>query len=153
MTARIILSSLLISLLVSCLSKTSPHTASNAVSELPANAPKTTQIVLLGTGTPNPDPDRSGPSVAIVVNGAAYIVDCGVGIVRRAAAAQRTGVEALAANKLTRAFVTHLHTDHTLGYPDLIFTSWGQGRNEPLEVYGPKGIKAMTEHLLFGVYK
>src|SRR5205814_100875 len=94
------------------------------------------------------DPDRSGPSVAIVVNGAAYIVDCGPGIVRRAAAAQRAGVEALAANKLTRAFVTHLHTDHTLGYPDLIFTSWGQGRIEPLEVYGPKGIKAMTEHLL-----
>ena len=46
------------------------------------------------------------------------------------------------------AFVTHLHSDHTVGYPDLIFTPWTIGRRLPLEVYGPKGLKAMTEHLL-----
>jgi ribonuclease BN (tRNA processing enzyme) len=45
-------------------------------------------------------------------------------------------------------FLTHLHSDHTVGYPDLIFTSWVMGRPEPLSVYGPKGIKTMTEHVL-----
>jgi ribonuclease BN (tRNA processing enzyme) len=46
------------------------------------------------------------------------------------------------------AFLTHMHSDHTIGYPDLIFTPWVMGRREPLQVYGPKGIKAMTEHVL-----
>jgi ribonuclease BN (tRNA processing enzyme) len=46
------------------------------------------------------------------------------------------------------AFVTHLHSDHTVGYADLIFTPWTLGRRGPLEVYGPKGLKAMTGHLL-----
>ena len=45
-------------------------------------------------------------------------------------------------------FLTHMHSDHTVGYPDLIFTPWVMGRREPLAVYGPKGIKAMTEHVL-----
>ena len=47
------------------------------------SAPATkTQVVMLGTGTPLPDPDRSGPSTAIVVNGTGYIVDAGTGVVR-----------------------------------------------------------------------
>jgi ribonuclease BN (tRNA processing enzyme) len=44
-------------------------------------------------------------------------------------------------------FVTHLHSDHTVGYPDLILTPWVLGRRHALEVYGPAGIKAMTEHI------
>src|SRR5678815_668562 len=48
-----------------------------------------TQLVILGTGTPIINPDRSGPSVALVVNGSAYLVDFGPGVVRRAAAAAR----------------------------------------------------------------
>jgi ribonuclease BN (tRNA processing enzyme) len=44
--------------------------------------------------------------------------------------------------------VTHLHSDHTVGYPDLILTPWVIGRRVPLEVYGPSGIKSMTEHIL-----
>ena len=61
---------------------------------LPAQIPSSskTQIVMLGTGTPNADPDRSGPSVAIVVNDTPYIVDFGPGVVRRAEAARRKGV-------------------------------------------------------------
>jgi ribonuclease BN (tRNA processing enzyme) len=107
-----------------------------------------TQVILLGTGTPNADPDRSGPAVAIVVNGTAYLIDCGPGVVRRAAAAHRAGVEALEVSRLRRLFITHLHTDHTLGYPDLIFTPWVLERDEPLSVYGPPGTQAMTDHLL-----
>jgi ribonuclease BN (tRNA processing enzyme) len=103
---------------------------------------------MLGTGNPRPDPDRSGPSVAVVVNDTPYIVDFGPGVVRRAAAAFRKGVAGLTMPKLKTAFVTHLHSDHTVGYPDLIFTPWVLGRKEPLEVYGPTGLKAMTEHIL-----
>src|SRR3982074_1312015 len=108
-----------------------------------------TRIVLLGTGTPGPDPDRSGPATAIVVNDTAYLVDFGPGVVRRANAAfLEKGIKALEPTKLRVAFVTHLHSDHTVGYPDLIFTPWTVGRRVPLEIYGPKGLKAMTEHLL-----
>ena len=106
------------------------------------------QVVLLGTGTPNADPERSGPSVAIVVNDTPYLIDFGPGVVRRASAAFRKGVKGLAVKKLARAFVTHLHSDHTAGYPDLIFTPWVLERTEPLKVYGPKGIKAMTANIL-----
>ena len=110
-------------------------------------APKT-QIVLLGTGTPSPDPERSGAATAIVVNGTPYLVDFGPGVVRRAAAAQQKGVSALAVVNLRVAFLTHLHSDHTAGYPDLILTPWAVGRTRPLEVYGPPGLKDMTEHIL-----
>jgi ribonuclease BN (tRNA processing enzyme) len=111
--------------------------------------PSKTQVVLLGTGNPFPDPDRSGPATAIVVNGSAYLVDFGPGVVRRAKAAMfDKGIAALEPTNLTVAFVTHLHSDHTVGYPDLIFTPWVMGRKVPLEVYGPKGIKAMTDHIL-----
>jgi ribonuclease BN (tRNA processing enzyme) len=107
-----------------------------------------TQIVLLGTGTPNADPDRCGPAVAILVNDTPYLVDCGPGIVRRAAAAHRAGICGLAVENLNRLFLTHLHSDHTAGYPDLILTPWVLGRSEPLEVYGPDGTQSMTEHIL-----
>jgi ribonuclease BN (tRNA processing enzyme) len=108
----------------------------------------TTQIVLLGTGTPNADPERSGPSVAIVVNDIPYLVDFGPGVVRRAAAACQAGVAGLAVERLSRAFLTHLHSDHTAGYADLLLTPWVLERAEPLRVYGPAGLKEMTGHLL-----
>ncbi len=106
------------------------------------------KIVLLGTGTPNADPDRSGPALAIVVDDAAYLVDCGPGVVRRAAAAERNGVRALGVSNLTTLFITHLHSDHILGLPDLIFTPWVLEREQPLTVYGPPGTQAMVDHLL-----
>jgi hypothetical protein len=68
------------------------------VAQQQESAPPTshTQIVLLGTGNPVPDPDRSGPATAIVVNGAAYLVDFGPGVIRRAkAAVVDKGVQAL----------------------------------------------------------
>jgi ribonuclease BN (tRNA processing enzyme) len=99
-------------------------------------ATKSTQIVLLGTGTPRPDPKRSGPATAIVVNGVPYLIDAGPGIVRRAAAAYAKGVKALAPANLQTLFVTHLHSDHTVGYPDLIFATWVQGRHSPIKATG-----------------
>ncbi len=112
-----------------------------------------TQIVLLGTGNPPADPDRSGPATAIVVDGTPYLVDFGAGVVRRAkAAVADRGITALEPSNLRVVFVTHLHSDHTVGYPDLILTPWLLGRRVPLEVYGPAGIKAMTEHI-FEAYR
>lgn len=106
------------------------------------------KLVLLGTGTPNACPDASGPSSAVVVGDRAYLVDFGPGVVRQAAKAYRNGIDALRPDRLVTAFCTHLHTDHTAGYPDLIFTPWVLERKEPLRVFGPKGIRDMTEHLL-----
>lgn len=107
-----------------------------------------TRVVMLGTGNPAADPERSGPAVAVIVDGRAYLVDCGPGVVRRAAAAaEKDDIPALKAKELKTVFVTHLHSDHTLGYPDLIFSPWVLGRKEPLEAYGPAGLIAMTDHV------
>jgi ribonuclease BN (tRNA processing enzyme) len=117
----------------------------------PSSAPasSTSKVVLLGTGTPGATPDRSGPATAIVVNDTAYLVDFGPGVVRRASgAASGRGIAALQPTRLRVAFVTHLHSDHTVGYPDLIFSPWTLGRRVPLEVYGPRGLKEMTTHLI-----
>ncbi len=109
-----------------------------------------TRVVMLGTGTPRPDPDRSGPATAIIVNDTPYLVDFGAGVIRRATAAYEKGVSALGYGgvNIKIVFLTHMHSDHTIGYPDLIFTPWVMGRREPLEVYGPRGLTAMTENVL-----
>ena len=115
-----------------------------------------TQIVMLGTGTPIPDPDRSGPGVAIVVDSVAYLFDAGAGVVRRAAAAGRNGIKAFAPStpngqpspRFDRLFLTHLHSDHTLGLADVIFTPWIQGRTTPLDVYGPPGTSHLVNSIL-----
>jgi ribonuclease BN (tRNA processing enzyme) len=114
----------------------------------PTDGGRGTYVVLLGTGTPNADPDRAGPATAVVVDGVAFIVDAGTGVVRRAAAAQRNGVPALAPKRLGHLFLTHLHSDHTLGLPDLLLTPWVLEREEPLAVYGPAGTAAMVGHLM-----
>ena len=105
------------------------------------------RVVLLGTGTPNADPERSGPAVAVIVGEDAYIVDFGPGVVRQAARAFEMGERTLSPANLKYALCTHLHSDHTLGYSDLIFTPWVLGRKEPLKVWGPKGLQTMTDHL------
>lgn len=110
-----------------------------------------TKVVLLGTGNPNPAPNQSGCSVLILVNKTPYIVDFGPGLVRRAAAlTPKYGgkLENFKIAELKRAFLTHLHSDHTTGYPDLILTPWVMGRNAPLEVYGPEGTNKLTTHIL-----
>ena len=105
-------------------------------------------VIVLGSGTPIPYPRRSGPAVAVVAGGRAYLFDAGAGVVRRAEeAAERYRLPALAAPNLTRLFLTHLHSDHTLGYADVILTPWVTGRREAREVFGPRGTAAMTEHL------
>ena len=105
------------------------------------------RLVVLGTGTPYADPDRSGPALAVVLGHEAYLVDAGPGVVRRAAAASKKDLPALNPTNLKRVFLTHLHSDHTLGLPDLMFSPWTLGRDVPLEVYGPPGTRQMTNHI------
>jgi ribonuclease BN (tRNA processing enzyme) len=133
---------------VTALAGLAQQSASHAVSE---QTPRT-RVVLLGTGTPVPDPDRSGPATAIVVDDTAYLVDFGPGVVRRAeSAAIKRRIPAVEPGNLNVAFVTHLHSDHTAGYSDLIFSGWTSGRTVPLQVYGPSGLAAMTAHIFAGL--
>lgn len=107
-----------------------------------------TKLVLLGTGTPFADPTKSGPSLAIVVNNTSYIVDCGPGVVRRAAEASKLGFPSLEASQLKTLFITHLHSDHTIGLADIILTPAVLDRNAPIRIYGPIGSKKMTDDLM-----
>jgi ribonuclease BN (tRNA processing enzyme) len=114
-----------------------------------SQAPRTS-IIVLGSGTPIPDPDRFGPAVAIVVDSVAYLFDAGSGVVRRAAAMANKGVVALQAPRLSRLFLTHLHSDHTLGLNDVLFTPWIQGRKVPLDLYGPPGTARLVQGIVDG---
>ncbi len=136
-----------VGLLFSLALTTTAHTLSQPATTQTPSASRT-QVVMLGTGTPNADPERSGPSVAIVIGDTPYLVDFGPGVVRRAAAAFQNGIRALDVKNLRIAFATHLHSDHTVGLADLIFTPWVLERDTPLQLFGPKGIKDMAAHIL-----
>jgi len=101
-----------------------------------------TEVILLGTGMPYPDPKAQGPATAVVTGGRVLLFDAGVGVMRQvnAAGLPMSGPEAI--------FITHLHSDHTFGYPDLILTSWIMRRRTPLKVYGPPGLRKMTKRFL-----
>jgi len=101
-----------------------------------------TKVILLGTGTPYPSPTHSGPATAVVYGKRFFLFDAGAGIERQINAAK------LPINGPEATFITHLHSDHTLGYPDLILTSWIMRRKKPLQVYGPHGLQRMTDLLL-----
>jgi ribonuclease Z len=100
---------------------------------LHGQAPAPLRVILLGTGYPRPDPERAGPATAVAVGGKVFLVDAGRGVVLRLAATE------LALKSIRAVLLTHLHSDHTSGLPDLFATSWIFGRNAPLEVLGPRG--------------
>ena len=100
------------------------------------------EVVLLGTGYPRPYPDRAGPSTAVVINGKYFIVDAGRAVVLRLSALQQP------MPPIAAVFLTHLHSDHTSGLPDLFNTSWVMGRKQPLQLYGPRGTQEMVDGLL-----
>ena len=96
-------------------------------------------ITLLGTGSPIVDPNRAGPSTLIAAGGQTFLVDCGRGVLMRAAAA---GVQA---SGVTALLLTHLHSDHITDLSDIITTRWVTtiGPN-PLPVIGPPGTAAVV---------
>jgi ribonuclease BN (tRNA processing enzyme) len=109
-----------------------------------------TKVVVLGSGTPAADTRHGGISVAVVVNGQPYIIDCGPGFWRDSQAstpAYGGKIAALEPKKLTRLFLTHLHFDHTEGLSEFMLAPWIYYREGPLQVYGPPGAEDMVHHL------
>jgi ribonuclease Z len=102
-------------------------------------------VTLLGTGSPQPRVDRFGPATLIEAGGQKVLIDCGRG------AAQRIWQLGIPLSKVAAVFLTHLHSDHIVGIPDLWLTGWqpslhGQ-RTHPFRIWGPAGTKAMMDKL------
>ncbi|CAJ1581656.1 ribonuclease Z [[Mycobacterium] wendilense] len=94
------------------------------------------EVTLLGTGSPIPDPNRAGPATLVRTGGQTLLVDCGRGVLQRAAA---LGV---GANALDALLLTHLHSDHITDLGDVIITRWVttfDARPAPLPIIGPPG--------------
>jgi ribonuclease Z len=110
-----------------------------------------TKLIVLGSGTPNPDPDRAGSAYVVVVNETPYLIDFGPGIIRRAASLSPPWggeIEAMTVKNFEHAFLTHIHSDHSAGLADLLLTPWIMGRNKKLNLYGPEGLEQMAASTL-----
>ncbi len=118
-----------------------PAIAATAIS---AQAADSTTVILLGTGMPYPDPATQGPATAVTVGNRIFLFDAGPGVMRQMNAAKLP----IRGGPVTAVFLTHLHSDHTLGLPDLVFTSWVMGRRRPLRIVGPTGTRRMLDHIL-----
>jgi ribonuclease Z len=100
-------------------------------------------VLLLGTGYPRPDPEHAGPSTVVIAGDAWFVIDAGRGATMRLAATD------LKYANMRAVFLTHLHSDHTAGLPDLFNTSWQFGRKTvPLSLYGPPGTKKLAGAML-----
>ena len=110
------------------------------------------KFVILGSGTPNAEPWASGPANAVIIHDKVFLVDCGPGIVRQCTKAFYQGTDELRPQNLQTVLITHMHSDHTAGLPDLILTPWVLERQKPLHVYGPSGIARMCSHIMNAWY-
>jgi ribonuclease Z len=101
------------------------------------------EIVLLGTGSPIPDPNRAGPSTLVRAAGRTFLVDAGRGVLLRAAAAGQS------AGGLTAVLLTHLHSDHVTDLNDVITTRWVTSfAPSPLTLVGPPGTQEVVDGIL-----
>ncbi|MGA7630918.1 MAG: MBL fold metallo-hydrolase [Terriglobales bacterium] len=99
------------------------------------------KITLLGTGTPFPNAERFGSAVLVEAGTKKLLFDCGRGTVIRLAEA------GFNVDEIDDVYLTHLHSDHVTGIPDLWLTGWFLGRQKPLRVWGPSGTRAMAQYL------
>ncbi len=103
----------------------------------------TAEIILLGTGSPLPDPLRAGPSTLVQAGGVNLVIDAGRGVLMRLAAA------GLGPSQITAVLITHLHSDHLTDLNDVITTRWITSfPATPLIVLGPPGTANVVDHLL-----
>jgi ribonuclease Z len=101
------------------------------------------EVIILGSGSPLPHPDRAGPATLVRIGDLDFLFDCGRGVLMRAMSVGAT------APKLTGQFITHLHSDHTTDFNDVITTRWIMSPiPNPLQVYGPVGTARFTEATL-----
>ena len=99
-------------------------------------------LILLGSGYPYPSAERAGPSCAVVVGQRVFIVDSGRGTVMRLAATR------IPWSAIDAVFLTHLHSDHIDGLPDLFHSTWQFGDGKPFDLYGPVGTKSIADGIL-----
>src|SRR5690606_150694 len=98
-----------------------------------------TRLILLGTGGgPRPRRNSSATAQVIIVNEAAYVVDCGDGVARQLAFA---GVPLAT---LRHIFITHHHSDHNADYGNLMWLAWTTGLRTRVDTWGPPPLKRMT---------
>ena len=97
------------------------------------------EVVLLGTGFPRPSNERAGPSTAVLVGTRAFVVDAGRGVTMRLAGAK------IQLSQIQAVFLTHLHSDHTDGLPDLYHSPWVLGRETAFQLYGPDGTREIAD--------
>src|SRR5437764_8921016 len=110
-----------------------------AAAPLAAQTP-TARLILLGTaGGPRPRKSRFPPSQVVVVNGGAYVVDCGNGVANQLV---RAGVPLAT---LRHVFVTHHHSDHNADYGNLLLMAWVSGLRTPVNTWGPPPLARMTK--------
>jgi len=100
---------------------------------------KILRVILLGTGAPGPVLNRFGPSTLIEAGGEQFVFDAGRGAMQR--------LFQLGTSFAKNLFLTHLHSDHVVGLPDLWLTGWILGRAKPMRVWGPTGTQNMMSHL------
>ena len=109
------------------------------------------KVVVIGSGDPTANPNRIGPSFAVIVNDYPYFVDAGEGIWRGMAHAALSNGDWLTTafdiQKMKYLFLTHLHEDHTIGIPSWILNPYKFGSRANKEVYGPKGTAAMLSNI------
>jgi len=125
----------------------SPSLLNAQASATPSSLAGHAQILMLGTGTPVIDAAHSGTSIGILVRGALYIFDAGPGVERRMLEAVAKGTKI---DTIPAVFITHLHSDHTLGLAALVYyhgTDAEFSGGGPLTIYGPPGISAMMGHI------
>jgi ribonuclease Z len=99
------------------------------------------RVTLLGTGTPFPNAERFGSAILVEVAGTKLLFDCGRGVVIRLTEA------GVSPKEIDGLFLTHLHSDHIVGIPDLWLSGWFLGRSKPLPIWGPQGTSSMAKHL------
>jgi ribonuclease Z len=101
------------------------------------------RVTLLGTGCPPAVMSRFGPSTLVEAGEQKFVFDAGRG------ALQRLTELGVRWQDVEGVFLTHLHSDHVVGFPDLWLTGWliAPGRRRPLQVWGPQGTAAMMSHL------
>jgi ribonuclease Z len=100
------------------------------------------RVTLLGTGCPIADIYRYGPSTLVEAGEETWLVDCGSGVTQRLLAHGTNGA------RVTGLLLTHLHSDHTVDFIQLLISGWHQGRSAPLKVYGPRRTSAFFGALL-----
>ena len=101
------------------------------------------KVVLLGTGTPISGAEQFGASILVEAGGNSYLFDCGRGCGIRLN--QVYGVKEM--HRADTLFLTHLHSDHTVGIPEVYLNGWIHGRAEPFRVFGPPRARQLMDGL------